>query len=103
MNREQFTDAFVAACEKQATLEAHTPEWKSLLELVWDEIAHLQEPYAPGEFEQLCQNGFKAAARCPYTWQGDDGSVKQCEERGHCGCDPYAMPAAAGHIAEEKK
>lgn len=24
---------------------------------------------------------------CPYTYGEDDGTVKQCVERGHCGCD----------------
>jgi hypothetical protein len=24
---------------------------------------------------------------CPYAWSGDDGTAKQCVERGHCGCD----------------
>lgn len=24
---------------------------------------------------------------CPFPIQGDDGSQKQCSERGHCGCN----------------
>lgn len=49
---------------------------------------------------ELRTNGFEIVCRrsgdvwyyrqviksCPRVWPGDDGSVVQCLERGHCGC-----------------
>lgn len=29
---------------------------------------------------------------CPREWPGDDGSAKQCVQRGHCGCDEQVNP-----------
>lgn len=39
MTREQFDQAFIAAIDRQSEMVTHTPEWKPLIDLVWDEIA----------------------------------------------------------------
>ena len=42
LTREQFDNAFVAACEKQANgVSAHAPGWRPLTDLVWDELQAL--------------------------------------------------------------
>jgi hypothetical protein len=33
-----------------------------------------------------------STAPCPYPITGDDGTAKQCIERGHCGCDEAEKP-----------
>jgi hypothetical protein len=56
MTHDEYIDAFLAACDKQAYLEPHTPGWKPLLEMVWDE---LQE-------RRLTQTEARKCKRCDY-------------------------------------
>lgn len=37
-SRERFEAAFLAACAKQEQTVAHTPGWKPLIDLVWEEL-----------------------------------------------------------------
>ena len=54
--------------------------------------------YAPNEwcrqfFEQRAKMSVKPTP-CPYPITGDDGTAKQCIERGHCGCDEAEKQAS---------
>lgn len=37
---------------------------------------------------KVCAAAIRGRIRehCPFPWTGDNGSVAQCKERGHCGC-----------------
>lgn len=37
---------------------------------------------------KVCAAAIRGRIRehCPFPWTGDNGSVSQCKERGHCGC-----------------
>ena len=37
---------------------------------------------------KVCATAIRGRIRehCPFPWTGDNGSVAQCKERGHCGC-----------------
>lgn len=44
-------------------------------------------------------NGFAPQplpAMCPAPFRGDDGTERQCIERGHCGCDSNPTTAKGG-------
>ena len=32
---------------------------------------------------------------CPFPWRGDEGTIRQCVERGHCGCGENTRPQPA--------
>jgi len=40
---------------------------------------------------------------CPFPIKGDDGTIKQCIERGHCGCDESKKVTMPDVMALAKK
>lgn len=65
---------------------------KYAIRRVWDHHDELTESLLIVDVREAIEKAVREAIRpegprCPFPWTGDNGSVAQCLERHHCGCN----------------
>lgn len=100
MTRQQFGAAFLAAIDKQEMLVAHTPGWKPLIDLVWEELEARAQPVTEAlRLAKLAKDraddaGQLARALLASSYTAPEAALKRDAERYHF------LKARRGNIVE---